>query len=96
MDPRGDACDRIILRKWMATRCQRLCLVTRPEYTKEEFARRGDERYDQHLRDILEPEQNGQYVVMDIDTGQYEVDEDEIPASDRLLARMPGAQAWVP
>jgi hypothetical protein len=70
-------------------------MVTRPKYTKEEFARRGDEIYDQHLCHTLEPEKNGQYGVIDIDTGQHDVDEDEIAASDRLLARLPGAQAWV-
>jgi hypothetical protein len=34
-------------------------------------------------------------VVIDIDTGAYEIDEDELAASDRLLARNSDAQLWV-
>jgi len=67
----------------------------RPRYSKEEFARRGDAIYDRDLASILEPEKNGQFVVIDIDTGEYEVDANELIASDRLLARLPQAQGWV-
>jgi hypothetical protein len=34
-------------------------------------------------------------VVIDIDTGAYEIDEDELAASDRLFARNSDAQLWV-
>jgi hypothetical protein len=34
-------------------------------------------------------------VVIDVDTGAYEIDEDELAASDRLLARHSDAQLWV-
>ena len=37
----------------------------------------------------------GKFVVIDIDTGAYEVDADELAASDRLLARYPDAQVWL-
>jgi hypothetical protein len=67
----------------------------RPRYSKEEFARRGDAIYDRDLRPILEPDRNGEFVVIDIETGEYEVDADEMAASDRLLARVPDAQMWL-
>lgn len=37
----------------------------------------------------------GKYVVIDIETGMFEIDEDELAASDRLLTRKPDAQMWV-
>ena len=69
--------------------------VTRPRYSKEEFARRGDALYERDLRPLLEPGSAGQFVAIDIETGAYEVDADEQAASDRLSARVPGAQIWL-
>lgn len=66
-----------------------------PRYSQEEFARRGDEIYERDLRPRLEPNQNGKFVLIDIETGDYEVDADEVAASDRLLARHPDAQVWM-
>jgi hypothetical protein len=66
-----------------------------PRYSKEEFARRGDEIYERDIRPRVEPGQEGKYVVIDIETGAYEIDADELAASDRLLARHPNAQIWL-
>ncbi|HKB05579.1 MAG TPA: hypothetical protein VKD90_25365, partial [Gemmataceae bacterium] len=67
----------------------------RPRLGKEEFARRGDAIYDRDVRPAVEPGRDGQFVAIDIETGAYEVDPDEQVASDRLLARAPGAQIWL-
>ncbi len=69
--------------------------VIRPRYSKEEFARRGDEIYERSIRPTLKAEDEGKFVVIDIETGDYEVDADELAASDRLEARVPGAQVWL-
>ena len=66
-----------------------------PRYSKEEFARRGDELYEQAICPHLTAEDEGKFVVIDIDTGAYEMDMDELAASDRLLARYPTAQVWL-
>ena len=68
--------------------------VSRPHYSKEEFARRGDEIYERDIRALVEPEHSGKFIVIDIETGTYEVDENELTASDRLFAQLPNAQAW--
>ena len=60
--------------------------VSKPRYSKEEFARRGDEIYDRDISPDVEPADEGKFVVIDIETGEYEVDQDELAASDRLLA----------
>jgi hypothetical protein len=70
--------------------------LTQPRYSKEEFARRGDEIYERDIRPQVEATGNeGKFVVIDIETGAYEMDADELAASDRLLARYPDAQVWL-
>ncbi len=70
-------------------------MKAQPRYSKEEFARRGDEIYERELRPILEKGHEGKFVAIDIETGAYEVDADELTASDRLLTRVPNAQIWL-
>ena len=69
--------------------------VSQPRYSKEEFARRGDEIYERDLRPHVEAGNEGKFIVIDIETGAYEIDADELLASDRLLARYPDAQVWL-
>jgi hypothetical protein len=66
-----------------------------PRYSKEEFARRGDQIYERDIRPRVEAGDEGKFVVIDIETGAYEIDEDELAASDRLVARNSDAQLWV-
>jgi hypothetical protein len=66
-----------------------------PRYSKEEFARRGDEIYESEIRPHVEAGNAGKFVAIDIETGVYEIDADELAASDRLLARRPDAQIWL-
>jgi hypothetical protein len=70
-------------------------MKNQPRYSKEEFARRGDAIYEGELRHILENGNEGKFVAIDIETRAYEVDGDELAASDRLLARVPNAQIWL-
>ena len=66
-----------------------------PRYSKEEFARRGDEIYERDVRRHITRSDEGKFVVIDIETGDYEKDGDETAACDRLVSRHPGAQVWV-
>lgn len=69
--------------------------VPQPRYSIEEVARRGDDLYDRVVLPHLRPEDEGKLVLIDIETGEWEMDRDEIAASDRLLARIPDAQVWM-
>jgi hypothetical protein len=69
-------------------------IVRQPRYSKEEFARRGDEIYETQVRSQVEAGNHGKIVAIDIETGAYEVGEDIVTASDRLLAKLPDAQTW--
>jgi hypothetical protein len=66
-----------------------------PRYSKEEFARRGNEIYERDIQPRLSAQDDGKFVAIDIETTAYEVDADEIAAFDRLLARYPEAQIWL-
>ena len=72
-----------------------VAMNTQPRYSKDEFAHRGDAIYESQLRPILEKGSEGKFVAIDIESGAYEVDGDELAASDRLLARVPNAQIWL-
>ena len=69
--------------------------ATQPRYSKEEFALRGDAIYDCNVRPQVQIGHEGEFVAIDIETGAYEVDVDELAASDRLAARIPNAQIWL-
>jgi hypothetical protein len=63
-------------------------------YPKDEFARRGDEIYERAVRPHLTAADDGKFVAVDIETGVYEIDEDQLAAGKRLRARLPDAQTW--
>ena len=69
-------------------------IVRRPRYSKEEFARRGDEIYEQDVKPKVGPQDYGKFVAIDIETRQWEMDADEMTADERLLSRVPDAQMW--
>ncbi|MCC5636240.1 hypothetical protein LC593_10295 [Nostoc sp. CHAB 5844] len=69
--------------------------VPQPRYSKEEFARRGDEIYESQVRQQVEPENYGKIVAIDIETGAWEIDKNEIIAASRLEKRCPDAQIWI-
>lgn len=68
--------------------------IRQPRYSKEEHARRGDDIYERSVRRQVEAGNQGKIVAIDIDTGAFEVADDVLTASDRLLARHPNAQTW--
>ena len=68
--------------------------MTHARPARGEIADRGTRIYDERLRQLLEPEHNGKYVVIDVETGEYELDEDHLAASDRAAAKRPGAPLY--
>jgi hypothetical protein len=68
--------------------------VRQPRYSKEEFSQRGKALYESQIRSQVEADNHGKIVAIDIETGDFEVDEDTLVASDRLLLRHPDAQTW--
>lgn len=66
-----------------------------PRFSGEEIVQRGQEWYAQSIRPQVETEANiGKQIVIDIETGEYDVDEDGLAASKRLLAKRPDAALY--
>lgn len=68
---------------------------TKRRYSKEEFARRGDEVYARQVAPYLKAEDRDKFIAVDIETGTYEIDADELKACNRLRRRLPDAQIWL-
>jgi hypothetical protein len=59
------------------------------------IARRGEEIYERDLRARLETEENrGKFLIIDIETGTYEIDKEDLAATERLLMRHPNAMTY--
>ena len=69
--------------------------VRQPRYSKEEFARRGNEIYESQIRQQIGEGNDGRIVAIDIETGAYEVADTPIEAVDRLYEQYSDAQPWV-
>jgi hypothetical protein len=69
--------------------------ATGPRYSKAEFAKRGDKIYDRAVDPHLNAEDDGKFVAVDIETGAYEIDADDLTACHRLRKRVPDAQIWL-
>ncbi len=61
------------------------------KYTPEEVHSRGEAIYEQQIRTKVEPQHKGKFLVLDVETGEYEIDEDDLKATKRALAKRPGA-----
>ncbi len=69
--------------------------VLQPRYAPEEAARLGDEIYNRAVKPVVEPDHNGEWVMIDLDTGAWEIGEDELSAAAKMEARLPMAQVWM-
>lgn len=69
--------------------------LPRLRYSKEEMAQRGNEIYESQIRPQVEEGNHGKIVAIDIETGDFELAEDTMTASDHLIAKCPDAQIWV-
>ena len=69
--------------------------IRQPRYSKEEFARRGDEIYNRDIRPLVEADNKGKFVAIDIESGAWEMDADDYTVTERLLSQLPDAQIWL-
>jgi hypothetical protein len=63
--------------------------------TSDELAARGESLFDQCVRPFLRPADDGKYVAIDVNSGDYVVDSDDHAAVMRLLADRPAADIWL-
>jgi hypothetical protein len=65
--------------------------MLRRKYSPEEILRRGQALYEREIRREVEAENRGKFVIINIDTGEYEMDADDIAAAKRATARFGNA-----
>ncbi len=69
-------------------------MSVKPRYPKEEFARLGKKRFDDVKHQFTQADK-GKFLAIDIETGNYVLNEDEIEARMRLRENNPDAQVWM-
>ena len=60
-----------------------------------EDERLAEEIYDRLIRPALRPEDDGKYVAVAVESGDFEINANDYAATGRLLARRPGARLWL-
>jgi hypothetical protein len=68
---------------------------TKRRYSKEEFATRGDALVEKKVCPTLTAADRDKFVAIDIETGEYELDRDEMKAVARLRKRVSDPQIWL-
>lgn len=63
-------------------------------YGPGEITARGEAIYQEKLRTRMAPVAKGKFIVIDIETGDYEIDAGDAAATRRLLERRPGAVTY--
>lgn len=66
-------------------------------HDKEQLARRAKDLYERHIRERVEADgaNEGRFVALDVQSGDYEVADDALEAGTRLRRRMPEASVYL-
>jgi hypothetical protein len=68
---------------------------TKRRYSKEEIAQRGDSIYRADVLPRLTADDQVKFAAIDVDSGIFELDADELTACDKLRARVLDPQIWL-
>ena len=69
--------------------------IRKPRHSQEEFARRGQEIDERAIEPNLQPEDDGKFVAIDIESGNCDRDRDDYTTTNRLRDRCPDPQTWL-
>lgn len=69
--------------------------MSHPRYTSDAIVQRGQALYDQQIRTKVEASHKGEFLVLDIETGEYEMDFNELHALQRAKAKNPDAALYI-
>lgn len=58
-----------------------------PRYQPGEIARLGAEIYDRDIRESIEADYHGDFLALDVETGEYEIDPEPRAAIDRAKSK---------
>ena len=57
----------------------------------EEIVKRGQAAYNEKIRTEVEAGNKGKFLVINVETGEYEMDADDVAAAKRARSRFPDA-----
>jgi len=63
--------------------------------TPDELAGLGRGIFDRQVRPTLRPDDDGKFVAIDVESGDYELDTDDYTAVMRLRSRRPASDVWL-
>jgi len=61
--------------------------MAQPTAPPTDVIQRGREIYETRLKALLEPEHIGEYLVLNVDTGEYELDPNHVEAARRAVSK---------
>lgn len=61
----------------------------------QDIARRGQALYESRICAVVEAEHKGKFLVLDVDSGDYEIDAEDIMAMKRARAKHPDAVFYI-
>lgn len=62
--------------------------------TADVIVSRGEELYQRNIRAKVEADHKGRFLVVDIETGDYAIADEDLDATDRLLSKHPNALVY--
>ncbi len=69
--------------------------MTKTHLSNTEISRRGHLLYERQIRSNVETEENiGKIIVLDVESGHYEIDTDGLQANKRLRALYPNTDPY--
>ena len=68
--------------------------MTNEGYAHGEIASMGEAIYQDRIRPLVDPSKKGKFVVVDVRSGDYEIDDEDIVATLRLRERRPDAMTF--
>ena len=61
----------------------------------DEIERLGERAFEREVRPVLKPEDDGKFVAIAVDSGDFEIDADDYTAVMRLRSRHPAGEFWL-
>jgi hypothetical protein len=69
--------------------------MAHPRYSSAEIAEKGQALYEREVQGSLVASDAGKFLVLDIETGDYELDADDLAAVKRARAKHPDGAFYV-
>jgi len=64
-------------------------------YASAEIVQRGQTLYEQQIQRQVEPQHTGEFLILDIETGDYEIDAEDVRALQRAKAKHPDGAFYI-